>query len=53
MYSPHIGQSQSVDLSMHLCELSIEVGIHALHIYDRVLMAENRMRKQIAELTLQ
>jgi hypothetical protein len=32
MYSPQMGQSQSVDRSIHLCELSIDVGIQALQI---------------------
>lgn len=32
MYSPQMGQSQSVERSMHLCELWIEVVMHARHV---------------------
>ena len=32
MYSPQMGQSQSVERSMHLCELSIDVVMQARHV---------------------
>lgn len=35
MYSPHMGQSQSVERSMHLCELWIEVVMQARHVCPR------------------
>lgn len=35
-YSPHIGQSHSVDRSMHLCVLSIEVEMHARHVWKAI-----------------
>ena len=33
MYSPHIGQSQSVERSMHLCEVAMEIDMQTQHVY--------------------
>ena len=37
IYSPQIGQSHSVDRSMHLCEFSSAIDIHTLHLCEAVL----------------
>lgn len=39
MYSPHMGQSQSVERSMHLCDVSMEVGIQAQHVWIEMFVS--------------
>lgn len=38
MYSPQMGQSQSVERSMQRCEVSMEVGMQALHFCEKLVM---------------
>lgn len=38
MYSPHIGQSHSVERSMHLWEPSKEMDIHTPHFYYLLIL---------------
>lgn len=38
MNSPHMGQSHSVLLSMHLCEFSMDMDMHTPHFYSRLAM---------------
>lgn len=33
MYSPQMGQLQSVERSIHLCDPRIEIEMHAQHVY--------------------